>query len=277
MTISIIGCGWLGLPLGESLVKKGFTVKGSTTSTEKIDTIKAAGIQPFLLTIDPQLEGKNSEDFFDADLLFINIPPGLRFNSPDYYLEQLQSLMKAVNASRIKKIIFISTTSVYAELNRELSENDVDKEHPLYKAEQFVLENAKDKQITILRCGGLMGYDRIPAKYFAGKKGMTTGDIRVNYVHRDDVIGIVEMVINKDSWGETFNVVSSEHPTRQEVYEKACREHGYEMPEFVTAKEPHDFKIISPQKLLDETSYQFKYPNPLDFYYERNDSMLDDQ
>jgi hypothetical protein len=26
---------------------------------------------------------------------------------------------------------------------------------------------------------------------------------------------------------------------------KFCREHNYEMPEFVTPKEPHDFKIIS--------------------------------
>ncbi|MDP5122171.1 MAG: SDR family NAD(P)-dependent oxidoreductase, partial [Spirosomaceae bacterium] len=264
MTISILGCGWLGLPLAKSLVSKGFTVKGSTTSEGKIKELKAAKIQPFLLKLEPKIEGENVDEFFNSELLFINIPPGLRVNSADYYTQQLQSLMKAVNTSTVQKIIFISTTSVYSELNREVTEIDADQEHPLYKAEQFITQNAQNKQVTILRCGGLMGYERIPAKYFAGKKGLTTGDIRVNYVHRDDVIGIVEMIIEKEIYGETFNVVAPEHPTRKEVYEKACLEHNYEIPEFVTPKEPHDFKVISPKKLLGFTDYKFKYANPLD-------------
>jgi nucleoside-diphosphate-sugar epimerase len=271
MTISILGCGWLGLPLAQSLAAKGFTVKGSTTSAEKVNDLKTVGIQPYLLKLESELEGESSDDFFNTDLLFINIPPGLRVNSPDYYLSQLASLMKVVNESTIQKIIFISTTSVYSELNRDVTEADADKEHPLFKAEQFILQSFKGSQVAILRCGGLMGYDRIPAKYFAGKKGLTTGDIRVNYVHRDDVIGIVEMIFEKDIWGETFNVVAPEHPIRQEVYEKACREYNYEMPEFVISKEPHDFKIVSPQKLLDVTGYVFKYANPLSFHYERKE------
>lgn len=269
MTISILGCGWLGLPLAESLVSKGFTVKGSTTSPDKISDLESAEIQPFLIKLEPELSGENIDKFFNSELLFINIPPGLRVNSPDFYMSQLALLMKKVNTSTIQKIIFISTTSVYSELNREVAEIDADQVHPLYKAEQFISQNAENKQIMILRCGGLMGYERIPAKYFAGKKGLTTGDIRVNYVHRDDVIGIVETIIAKEIYGETFNVVAPEHPTRKEVYEKACLEHNYEMPEFVTPKEPHDFKIISPKKLLVFTGYEFKYANPLDFYYER--------
>jgi UDP-glucose 6-dehydrogenase len=49
MKISIVGCGWLGLPLGAKLVKNGHRVFGSTTSEEKIEEIKAAGIAPYLL------------------------------------------------------------------------------------------------------------------------------------------------------------------------------------------------------------------------------------
>ena len=269
MTISILGCGWLGMPLAERLIEMGFAVKGSTTSTEKLAGLAAKGIEAFLLKLDPELEGEGIEKFLDADLLFINVPPGLRMNSPDYYVSQLASLMNAVGESPIKNIIFISTTSVYPNINREVSEKDADKEHPLFKAEQFVLEQFGNERVTILRCGGLMGYDRIPAKYFAGKKGLTTGDIGVNYVHRDDVIGAVEAIIGDGVYGEILNVVAPEHPTRKAVYEKACLEHGYEMPEFVTPKEPHAFKIISPQRLLDVTGYEFKYANPLDFYYER--------
>lgn len=271
MTIAILGCGWLGLPLAESFKTKGFIVKGSTTSAEKLTRLESLGIEPFLLNLNPEIEGKHSSGFFNSDLLFINIPPGLRVNSPNHYLNQLASLMKAAKSSPIKNIIFISTTSVYSELNREVAEADADEEHPLFKAEQFILQQFENSKVTILRCGGLMGYERIPAKYFAGKKGLTTGDLRVNYVHRDDVIGIVEAIIENNIWGETLNVVAPEHPTRKAVYEKACLEYGYEMPEFVSPQEPHDFKIISPQRLLDVTGYEFKYANPLDFYYERKE------
>ena len=49
--ISILGCGWLGLPLAKSLIEKGFSIKGSTTSEEKLQVLQNAGIQPFLISI----------------------------------------------------------------------------------------------------------------------------------------------------------------------------------------------------------------------------------
>jgi len=33
--ISILGCGWLGLPLAKAILENEFSVKGSTTSREK--------------------------------------------------------------------------------------------------------------------------------------------------------------------------------------------------------------------------------------------------
>ena len=49
--ISILGCGWLGMPLAKSLLEKGFSVKGSTTSLEKISAIQSNGIQPFQIEL----------------------------------------------------------------------------------------------------------------------------------------------------------------------------------------------------------------------------------
>ncbi len=51
MQISILGCGWLGVPLAESLIKKGFSIKGSTTSEEKIEILTKKGIEAFLISI----------------------------------------------------------------------------------------------------------------------------------------------------------------------------------------------------------------------------------
>ena len=38
--IALIGCGWLGLPLAKSLLKKGYQVAGSTTSVEKLSQFR---------------------------------------------------------------------------------------------------------------------------------------------------------------------------------------------------------------------------------------------
>ena len=40
--ISILGCGWLGLPLAVELISKGYKVNGSTTSMTKVRELEAA-------------------------------------------------------------------------------------------------------------------------------------------------------------------------------------------------------------------------------------------
>lgn len=49
--VSIIGCGWLGLPLAKFLVQKGFPVKGSVTTESKINQLASLGIKPFLINL----------------------------------------------------------------------------------------------------------------------------------------------------------------------------------------------------------------------------------
>jgi Trk K+ transport system NAD-binding subunit len=49
MKIAILGCGWLGFPLGKNLVAKGHQVVGSVTSEAKTIPLSEAGIQPVVL------------------------------------------------------------------------------------------------------------------------------------------------------------------------------------------------------------------------------------
>ena len=42
--ISILGCGWLGLPLAKSLLKKKHELKTSTTSPEKMEKLENLGL-----------------------------------------------------------------------------------------------------------------------------------------------------------------------------------------------------------------------------------------
>lgn len=270
-TISIIGCGWLGLPLGAYLSEKNYLVKGSTTHVDKLAILEENGIEPFLLKLNPQLKCEYVDNFLDSDILIINIPPRISVQKTDAHVEQIANLIAAVKKSPIKKIIYISSTSVYPELNREVVEEDVatpenSASPTMVKAENLLKNFAAD--VTILRSAGLMGYDRIPAKYFAGWKGLTTGNIPVNYIHRDDVIRIIETVIEKEIWGDTFNIVSPIHPIRKEIYTRNCEELGFEMPEFVNPAEASPYKIISPAKWLTRSEYHFLFKNPLDYFYQ---------
>ena len=101
--ISILGCGWLGKPLAVSLIKKGFWVKGSTTSEAKIPLLASKKIQPFLLSIDNITT--TVESFLTAEILIVNIP--------SKNIEGFKSLIPFIEKSSIQKVIFISSTSVY--------------------------------------------------------------------------------------------------------------------------------------------------------------------
>jgi nucleoside-diphosphate-sugar epimerase len=267
MNISILGCGWLGLPLGKHLVKNGHSVKGSTTSESKLALLSEIGIEPFLLKFSPQIEGNNINLFLNSEILIICIPPRAGKYGDDFHVQQNESLLGYLPSSTIKSIIYTSSTSVYPDLNREVNEEDeVIENHALIKVENL-LKNLP-QNVTILRCGGLMGEERIPAKYFAGKT-INTGKIPVNYVHQEDVIQIITMILAQGFWNETFNVVSPEHPIRKEIYLKNCEELGFQKPIFEEPLEEIPFKIISPQKLIWQTGYKFIYNNPLNFKYLR--------
>ena len=73
MKISILACGWLGLPLGEYLAFLGYHVKGSTTKISKLLRIENAGIEPYLLHLKPEIDCENFDELIDSDVIIINI------------------------------------------------------------------------------------------------------------------------------------------------------------------------------------------------------------
>ena len=88
--ISILGCGWLGTPLAEALIKNGCSVSGSTTSIEKISLLKNLGVEPFLLSVEGNtIKGDVLSFLKKSSVLIINIPPKLRGNLADNFVEKI--------------------------------------------------------------------------------------------------------------------------------------------------------------------------------------------
>ena len=265
--ISIVGCGWLGLPLAQELIRDGFTVKGSTTSEEKLSLLQKEGIQPYLLAF-PTNNKAIASELVDGDLLIINIPPS-GIGHREEYPKAIANLLSFAKPSQ--KIIFISSTSIYPDLNRLVHEEDAGKgsfgKDEIGHAELALLKGHQSTA-TILRCSGLMGKIRIPGKYFAGKKGITNGHILLNLIHLEDVIGVVKEIIKQNAFGHIWNLTAPIHRKREEIYNNNAAKFGFAQASFAEPDLQLPFKIISPDKLISELNYTFKYPDILDFKYD---------
>jgi len=235
--ISIIGCGWLGLALGQSLAQKGYQVRGSTTQKEKLNLLECAGIKPTLFKLNPMPEGKAFKELFESETLFINVPPGRKKNPPEFYREQIKYLRYMLAGSKnVKRVIFISSTSYYPntdEVVDELTQPDIEKGSS--KAVVWAEKEIKQikQELIILRCGGLMGENRIPGKWFAAKE-TSSKDNPTNYIHRDDIIHETISLLGQSKWPPVKNLVSQSHYARQVIVEQMARKYRFEAPKWVT-------------------------------------------
>ncbi|MEP0367843.1 MAG: NAD(P)H-binding protein [Cyclobacteriaceae bacterium] len=254
-TVSVLGCGWLGMPLGEKLVQSGYNVKGSTTREDKLEDISRSGITPFLIDLNAQ---NLDASFFDSTVLILTIPPG-NTSSPPQYFDQLEKVVETAHKAGVRHAIFISSTSVYPNLNREVSEDDAS-ETALTRS-GISLKKAEDlfrsPENTIIRFSGLIGPNRHPGLWFAGKGNIKGGDIPINMIHLDDCIGIIETIIENEIWGDVFNASNPEHPGKRGYYQRMAAQLGVDAPHF-SETDNSAWKVVSSAKLISKTGYEFK-------------------
>jgi len=111
-------------------------------------------------------------------------------------------------------------------------------------------------QTTILRFGGLIGEDRNPIHFLAGRTNIENPNAPINLIHQEDCIGIILKIIESNCWEETFNAVAPFHPNREDYYSQKAKEYKLELPIFATSK-PSVGKTILSDKLENVLKYQF--------------------
>jgi len=181
--------------------------------------------------------------FYACDTLIIAIPPS------DEYLDVIEDALFSVSLNETinTQIIFLSSISFY------------DRKKNIVEAEELV--KIKDENTVILRLGRLMGYDRIAGKYTAGK---TIEDRPTNYVHRDDVVGIIENIIEKNIRNKIFNVVAPNQSTRKEIFTQNAKQFGFEETHF--DGNSSTTKSLSPEILCDVLGYSFQKEDVRNFW-----------
>ncbi|MEZ0007318.1 nucleoside-diphosphate-sugar epimerase [Flavobacterium sp. 28YEA47A] len=261
--ISILGCGWLGLPLAKDLLEKGFSVNGSTTSENKLSILESSEVKPFLVTVSPEGIQGNLNDFLkDSEILIIDIPPKLKGDTNENFVAKIQNLALEIEKSSIKKVLFISSTSVYTDAENipviteeDIPNPDTKSGRQLFESENLLLNNPKFST-TILRFGGLIGEDRHPVKFLSGRENIENADGPINLIHQKDCIGVILKIIEKDCWNTVFNAVAPIHPSRKEYYTQKAESLGLDLPKF-NAEKKSVGKIIDSSKLKAVLDYKF--------------------
>lgn len=259
-TISILGCGWYGLALAKALIADGAQVKGSTTSIQKTEALKAEGVAPYIVNF--SADGASYDaDFFDCDVLLIAIPPKARSGQGADFILKTAQIITAIKQHQVKNVIFISSTAVYADLNHEVDEStdpqpNTESGRILFAAENL-FRNEQSFKTTIIRFAGLIGPGRDPGRFFAGKKAIPNGDAPVNLIHLDDCIGLTKVIIKQDAFGHLFNGCGPEHPKKSTFYTQAAIDAGLEEPEFID--ELNEWKIVKSVNATAILNYQFKH------------------
>jgi nucleoside-diphosphate-sugar epimerase len=245
--------------VGTRLRGKGFQVLGSTTQSNKFVELERLGINPFLIDLSDETKTIIG-DFFDTDVLLISIPPKLRSIGAGNYVDQMKRAREMVLKQQVRHVIFISSTAVYPDLNREVFEADADPKSPLVEAENIFLEE-KTLATTILRFGGLVGPARHPGKFLAGKKDVNGATNPVNIIHQEDCVNIIETIIHQNAWNKTFNASADLHPSKKEFYTQASKLLQLDPPQFSNDIAP--YKIVNSDQLKQKLSFVFQYPDPL--------------
>ncbi|WP_299120936.1 NAD(P)H-binding protein [uncultured Winogradskyella sp.] len=262
--ISVIGCGWLGLPLATFLIDEGFKVRGSTTSENKLELLKKHAIEGFIIRLNEDgISGNYSECLKGSEIVIINIPPGLRRNTDKNHVAELSHLIKAIEAHRVENVLYVSSTSVFKDESHFPIITDLtapnatsNSSKQLIEIEQK-LQNNSNFNTTILRFSGLFDKDRHPAKYLSGKTGVSNPDAPINLIHKEDCIQIITAIIKNQLWSIALNASYPKHPNKKEYYSEFCKLHDLSLPEFNSAEKSKG-KIIDSTKLVQLLNYTFK-------------------
>lgn len=248
--LGIIGCGWLGNHIAER-VSDQYEIFATTTTPSKVEDLNSKGYHTTLISFTDELNSdmKQWKIAADLDALIISVPfSGIR-GAKISMTERRENLLRFVGDYK-GQVFFTSSTGVYPQTDKEFIEED----QPAVEveSESFILQQLP--QTNILRLAGLMGDQRLLKNY-----NISDLDQLVNHIHYADICSVIEKMLDKQSESKVYNVVAPIHPNKEEVI-NAQKNLPYDGERTTVGR------IISPEKLIKDLDFEFRYPDPRYFH-----------
>ncbi|KMK51511.1 hypothetical protein RO21_05770 [[Actinobacillus] muris] len=258
-SVTIIGLGWLGLPLAEFLAGRGWQVSGSKRTADQQNALAKRGI-----TLYPFELGSRSipNGLCNSQAMVIAVPP----NRADLigYQQGIKRLVKQAILQKVRQIIFISSTSILPQRAGRFDENskpeaDNATSNILIELEHWL--GGLAIETDILRLAGLVGKQRHPAYALAGKSQLANANQPVNLVHLQDCIQAIYTLLCHPNGQRLYHLCAPLHPTRSDYYRRIARRLGLADLHFLADNAPLD-RVILATKIERELGFRYQFPDP---------------
>ena len=277
MRILIVGCGYIGMPLGAELARRGHKVFGLRRSALAAAEMQLAGMTPLQADVTQPASLAQLPRDFDWVVNCTASGGGEVAHYQKIYWEGNRNLLAWLAGVPLKKFIYTSSTSVYAQndgslvTEKSLAEPDVLTSKVLRETEVVLLGAAeRDFPAVILRVAGIYGPGRGHAfrQFLRGEARLAGDGSRwLNMIHRDDVIGAIIAALHLGKPGEIYNAADNQPVSQRDFFgwlaEKLQRPRLQIVNEFAeeTRKRGATNKRICNVKLRTELKYEFKFPD----------------
>ncbi len=291
MRVLIIGCGYVGLPVGAELVRQGHEVVGIRRSAEGEEAVRSAGMEPVIGDI-------TAGDFavpagrFDAVVFAASaggLAPALATRA--LQVEGLTRLAGQLAKEPPKRFVFAGSKAVYGQqdgaLVKETSITNPEGERAKVwvEAERWLLGAGKAVSPVILRMGDIYGpgRERFVEEFAKNRlKIPGQGQRHLNMIHRDDAVGVILAALKNGRVGEVYNAVDDEPIRETQFFSWLAETIGKWMPP--NGPEESDPSLrgelanckVSNRRLTMELGYRLKYPNFRQGYTAEIKRMTDD-
>jgi nucleoside-diphosphate-sugar epimerase len=277
MRVLIVGCGYVGLPLGKELVKQGHDVFGLRRSKAAEAELAAAGLKPITGDITRPDELAKLPGPFDWVVNTVSSTKGGVDEYQQVYLQGMRHLLEWLASGPVAKFVYTSSTSVYGQTDSSVV-TEVSPTVPasatsrvLVEAENLLLDAAHARAFpaVILRAAGIYGPDRghLFLQYLRGEARLTgSGERILNMIHRDDLILAIIAALQRGRAGAIYNVADDEPVAEIEFFRWLSEVLGKPMPPSISEEEKSGRKRgltnkrVSNRRLQTELGVRLKYP-----------------
>jgi nucleoside-diphosphate-sugar epimerase len=278
MRVLIIGCGYIGLPLGARLAREGHEVHGMRRTHGTDAELSSCGVAPLCADITKPETLAKLDARYDWAVHCVSSAGGSAEEYRCVYLDGTRNVLQWLATSPPQKFVYTSSTSVYGQTDGSV----VDETSPvepaaetakiLIETERVLLGAAQRGSLkaVVLRLAGIYGPGRgyWLKQYLNGQARIEgTGDRWLNMVHRDDVVGAITVALRRGGPGEIYNVADDQPVTQLALFEWLSAKTGRALPPLAEAeaianpKRGLTNKQVSNRKLKHDLGYGFLYPS----------------
>lgn len=231
MRVLIVGCGYVGLSLAEHLAGQRHEVWGLRRSWSGVSGTAPSEIRRVSGDVTDPASLRGMPPAFDWVVNCVSAGGGDAAEYRRVYFDGTRHLLDWLSgASSLRRYVYTSSTGVYPQNDG----SEVDETSPvepasptgriLVETERLLLEAAGQRGFpaVILRLSGIYGPGRgyWLRQFLAGEARLEGDGSRVlNMIHRDDVVGAIEVALERGRNGEIYNASDDEPVTQRVLFE----------------------------------------------------------